>query len=185
MKLALTAVLSAVAALVVANMIGVAVAEAPTTTTLRTVSVEGVGTQPIAQNADAATATGVYRQAMAAAVADGQAKAEFLTGKVGATLGAPQTVTEDGGEIECNSGGEEGWEPYQGEQPDFGSARTAGQVLSSTASPSAASSPSQGSSAVKRTSAKRHRKHKRPVAKKATAPGCKLTAQVSLVYIMG
>jgi hypothetical protein len=182
MKLTLTAVLAAVAALVIANMIGTAVAEAPTTTTLRTVSVEGIGTQPIAQNADAATATGVYRQAMAAAVTDGQSKAEFLTGKVGATLGAPQTITEDGGGVECSSGGEEGWEPYQGEQPDFGSARNAGQVLSSTAAPPAASSPS---SAVKRTSAKRHRKHKRPVAKKATAPGCKLTAQVSLAYLMG
>lgn len=182
MKLTLTAVLAAVAALVIANMIGTAVAEAPTTTTLRTVSVEGIGSQPIAQNADAATATGVYRQAMAAAVTDGQAKAEFLTGRVGATLGAPQTITEDGGGIECSSGGEEGWEPYQGEQPDFGSARNAGQVLSSTAAPPAAGSPS---STVKRTSAKRHRKHKRPVAKKATAPGCKLTAQVSLAYLMG
>ncbi|MFI4991726.1 MAG: hypothetical protein ACHQHO_12550 [Solirubrobacterales bacterium] len=184
MKLALTAVLSAAAALVIANMIGVAVAEAPTTTTLRTVSVEGIGRQPIAQNADAATATGVYRQAMAAAVSDGQAKAEFLTGKVGATLGAAQTVTEDGGGIECSAGGEEGWEPYQGEQPDFGSARTAGQVLSSPATPPPAASASPGR-AVKRTSSKRRHKHKRPVAKKATAAGCKLTAQVSLVYIMG
>lgn len=184
MKLALTAVLSAVAALVIANMIGVAVAEAPTTTTLRTVSVEGVGTQPIAQNADAATATGVYRQAMAAAVSDGQAKAGFLTGKVGATLGAAQTVTEDGGSIECSTGGDEGWEPYQGEQPDFGSARSAGQVLSSPATQTSASSAAPSSGAVKRTS-KRKKKHKRPVAKKATAPGCKLTAQVSLVYIMG
>jgi hypothetical protein len=185
-KLTLTAVLAAVAALVIANMIGTAVAEAPTTTTLRTVSVEGIGTQPIAQNADAATATGVYRQAMAAAEADGRSKAEFLTGNVGAGLGAAQTITEDGGGIECSSGGEEGWEPYQGEQPDFGSARNAGQVLSSTASPTAASSPSkESSSAVKRKSSKRHKKHKRPVAKKATAPGCKLTAQVSLAYIMG
>ncbi|HEY2718899.1 MAG TPA: hypothetical protein VGI52_04645 [Solirubrobacteraceae bacterium] len=186
MKLALVAVLSAVAALVVANMIGVAVAEAPTTTTLRTVSVEGIGTQPITQNADAATATGVYRQAMAAAVTDGQVKAEFLTGRVGASLGAAQTITEDGGAIECNTGGEEGWEPYEGEQPDFGSARSAGQVLSSTAAPpSAAAAPSKESSSVRRTSTKRKKKHKRPVAKKATAAGCKLTAQVSLVYIMG
>ena len=185
MRLALTAVLSAAAALVIANMIGVAVAEAPTTSTLRTVSVEGVGTQPIAQNADAATATGVYRQAMAAAVSDGQAKAEFLTGKVGAALGAAQTVTEDGGSIECSSGGEEGWEPYQGEQPDFGSARTAGQVLSAPATPTSASSAAPSSGAVKRTSKKRRHKAKHPVAKKATAAGCKLSAQVSLVYIMG
>jgi hypothetical protein len=185
MKLTLTAVLAAVAALVIANMLGTAVAEAPTTTTLRTVSVEGVGSQPIAQNADAATATGVYRQAMAAAVTDGQSKAEFLTGKVGAALGAAQTVTEDGGEIECSSGGEEGWEPYKGEQPDFGSARNAGQVLSSAAAPNATSAPSRSAGTVKRTSAKRHRRHRRPVAKKATAAGCKLTAQVSLAYIMG
>jgi hypothetical protein len=183
MKLTLTAVLAAAAALVIANMIGTAVAEAPTTTTLRTVSVEGVGTQPIAQDADAASATAVYRQAMAAAVADGQSKAEFLTGRVGATLGAAQTITEDGGGIECSSGGEEGWEPYQGEQPDFGSARSAGQVLESKAAPAAATSPEKA--VVKRTPAKRHAKHKRPVAKKATAPGCKLTAQVSLAYIMG
>jgi hypothetical protein len=187
MKLTLAAVLAAVAALVIANMLGTAVAEAPTTTTLRTVSVEGIGTQPIAQNADAATATGVYRQAMAAAVTDGQAKAEFLTGRVGAALGAAQTVTEDGGGIECNSGAgeEEGWEPYQGEQPDFGSARNAGQVLSSTAAPNATSAPSTSAGAVKRSSAKRHHRHRRPVAKKATAAGCKLTAQVSLAYIMG
>ncbi len=187
MKFTLTAVLAAVAALVIANMIGTAVAEAPTTTTLRTVSVEGIGSQPIAQNADAATATGVYRQAMAAAVTDGQAKAEFLTGRVGATLGAAQTITEDGGGIECNSGAgeEEGWEPYQGEQPDFGSARNAGQVLSSSAPTHAAASPESSTPVVKRTSSKRHKKHKRPVAKKATAAGCKLTAQVSLAYIMG
>ncbi len=187
-KLALVAVLAAAAALAVANMIGVAVAEAPTTTTLRTVSVEGIGTQPIAQNADAATATGVYRQAMAAAVTDGQSKAEFLTGKVGAALGAAQTITEDGGSIECSTGGggEEDWQPYQGEQPDFGSARNAGQVLSSTApTPAAASVPSKESSSVQRSSKKRKKKHKRPVAKKATAAGCKLTAQVSLAYIMG
>jgi len=184
MKLTLTAVLAAVAALVIANMIGTAVAEAPTTTTLRTVSVEGIGSQPIAQNADAATATGVYRQAMAAAVTDGQAKAEFLTGRVGATLGAAQTITEDGGEIECSSGGEEGWESYKGEQPDFGSARNAGQVLSSTHE-SSSSETSAPASAIKRKSSKRHKKHKRPVAKKATAPGCKLTAQVSLAYLMG
>lgn len=185
MRLALAAVLGAVAALVAANAIGVAVAEAPTTTTLRTVSVEGIGSQPIAQNANAASANGVYRQAMAAAVADGQAKAEFLTGRVGAALGAAQTITEDGGEIECSSGGEEGWEPYRGEQPDFGSARSAGQVLSSAGRAGASAESSAPAAAVKRRSTRRHRKHRRPVAKKATAPGCKLSAQVSLVYIMG
>ena len=178
---AIAAIVAAAAGLFAASMLGVAVAEAPTTTTLRTVSVEGVGSAPIPQNADAATATGVYRQAMAAAVADGQSKAEFLTGKVGATLGSAQTVSEDGGEIGCNSGTEEGWEPYQGEQPDFGRARNAGQVLSSA--PAAA--PTKGAATVQRPSSKRRHRRKHTTAKKATAAGCKLTAQVSLVYIMG
>jgi hypothetical protein len=91
---------------VIANMLGTAVAEAPTTTTLRTVSVEGVGTQPIAQNADAATATGVYRQAMAAAVTDGQSKAEFLTGKVGAAAAksnAARAAKKGGNPTKANS----------------------------------------------------------------------------------
>ncbi|HEX3911317.1 MAG TPA: hypothetical protein VHW67_11525 [Solirubrobacteraceae bacterium] len=186
MRLVLAATLSAAAALFLANMLGVAVAEAPTVTSLRTVNVEGVATAPVAQGANAAVATNVYREAMGAAVTDGQAKAQFLTGKVGATLGAPQTITEDGGEIECSSGGSEGWEPYEGEQPDFGRARdqTTGPLGASTES--AAGAPARAPSAVKRTTAKRHRKkHKRPTAKKATAVGCKLTAQVSLVYVIG
>lgn len=183
MRLALAAVLGALAALVAANAIGVAVAEAPTAATLRTVSVEGVASEPIAQTADAASATGVYRQAMAAAVADGQAKAEFLTGKVGATLGAAQSLSEDGGEIGCSSGGGEGeWEPYQGEQPDFGRTRGGVQPLG-TVAPAAA--PPLKSSAPRRRSTKRRRKHRRPLAKKATAPGCRLSAQVSLVYVIG
>jgi hypothetical protein len=182
MRLSLAAVLGAVAALVAANAIGVAVAEAPTTATLRTVSVEGVGTLPIAQNANAETATNVYRQAMAAAVADGQVKAAFLTGKVGATLGAAQSLSEDGGEIECSSGGGEAeWEPYQGEQPDFGRARG----VQAVAVAPAAASPTMSSGAARRVPAKRRRRHRRPLAKKATAPGCKLSAQVSLVYVIG
>src|SRR5271165_1631531 len=77
-------------------MLGVAAAEAPTTTSLRTVSVEGVASEPLAQGANAASATAVYRQAMAAAVADGQAKAEFLAQKVGATVGVAQSVAVAG-----------------------------------------------------------------------------------------
>ncbi|HEY2215990.1 MAG TPA: hypothetical protein VGH21_00745, partial [Solirubrobacteraceae bacterium] len=168
-----------------ANMSGVAVAEAPTVSSLRTVSVEGVGTQPIAQGADATTATSVYRQAMAAAVTDGQAKAEFLTGRVGASLGAAQSIAEDGGEIDCIGDIQGDWMEYEGEQPDFGSARNAGQVLSSSPAAPAAASPSNESSSVKRTSSKRKKKRKHPVAKKASTPGCKLTAQVSLLYVMG
>ena len=187
MKLALTAALATTVALFAASMLGVAVAEAPTVTSLRTVAVHGVGIEPIGQNADAATATGVYRQAMAAAVTDGQSKAEFLTGRVGATLGTAQTITEDGGDIECSSGGQEGWEAYEGEQPDFGWARTAGNVLgkSEGAAPAAGSAPAARPLASKRSGTKKHRKRKHPAAKKATAPGCRLTAQVSLVYLIG
>ncbi|HUA74634.1 MAG TPA: hypothetical protein VL988_07735 [Solirubrobacteraceae bacterium] len=190
MKVALVAVLAAVAALFAASMLGVAVAEAPTVTSLRTVAVEGVGIEPIAQGANAATATGVYRQAMAAAVTDGQAKAEFLTGKVGATLGNAQTITEDGGGIECSSGGSEGWEEYEGEQPDFGSARSATDVLGKSEGTAAGAvtgvSPSEESSATER----RHRKHKKGKRKAAhkssvVLAGCRLTAQVSLVYVIG
>src|SRR5262245_38423633 len=177
MRLVIAAGLAAAAALFVANMLGVAVAEAPTVTSLRTVNVEGVASLPIAPNADAATASGGYHQAMAAAVDDGKVKAEVLAGKLGAALGAAQTITEDGGDIECSSGSEEDWQPYQGERPDFGSARNPGNVLGKSEGPEppAAAAPS----ASKRTSTKKHRKrHKHPVATKAAAPGCKLTAQV-------
>jgi hypothetical protein len=183
MRLALVAALTAAAALFAASMLGVAVAEAPTVSSLRTVNVEGVATLPIPQNADAATASGTYHQAMAAAVDDGKVKAEVLAGKIAGALGAVQTITEDGGEIECSSGGEE-YEPYEGERPDFGSARGSNQVLGASA-PSAASAPAVRPLASKRAGAKKHRKRKHPTARKATAPGCKLTAQVSLAYLLG
>ena len=59
-----------------------AFAAAPTATTgsVTTVSVEGVANVPIAQDANLATATAVYRQGMAEAMTDGQGKAEFLAG---------------------------------------------------------------------------------------------------------
>jgi hypothetical protein len=182
-RLAFAAALAAAAALFAASMLGVAVAEAPTVTSLRTVSVEGVATLPIAQNANAASATGIYHQAMVAAIDDGKGKAEILTGKVGAGLGAVQSVSEDGGEIECSSGDEE-WTPYEGEQPDFGHARGSNQVLASA--PAAASTPAARPLSGKHTrTTKHHKKRKHPTAKKATAPGCRLTAQVSLAYLIG
>jgi hypothetical protein len=58
-----------------ANMLGVAVAEAPTGTPLRTISVQGTATLPIGQGDNAAAATAVYREGMAGAVTDGQSKA--------------------------------------------------------------------------------------------------------------
>jgi hypothetical protein len=170
MRSAIAAILAVAAGLVVANMLGVAAAEAPTgTTPVRTVSVEGVATVPIAQNANVETADSVYRQGMAAAMSDGQSKAEFLAAKAGVTLGAVQGVLEDGGWIGCTGGGESNYAEYLGAQPDFGTGREVSTI-------SAASAPAaQGAPVV-------HRKKKRSVAKKASVASCTLNAQISLVY---
>jgi hypothetical protein len=176
MRNAIAATLAVTAGLAVANMLGVAAAEAPTTTPTtttpeRTVSVQGFGSVPITQDADLEAATSAYRQGMADAVSDGQSKAEFLAVKAGATLGSVQSIVEDGGSIECSAGGEEsGYTPYQGAQPDFGSAAPASpdRVIA----PIAAAAPAKS-----RKTAKRH-----PTAKKASAVTCTLSAQVLLVY---
>src|SRR5271155_3187497 len=77
-----------VIALIAAGMLGVASAEAPTTASPPpTVSVQGVAVEPIEQSANSATATTVYRQGMAAAVADGQAKGQALASWAGARRG--------------------------------------------------------------------------------------------------
>jgi len=96
MRIAIAASAAATAGLIAAGMLGVATAEAPTSTPPRTVSVEGVATEAIDQSATATAATAVYRQGMTDAVSDGLAKAQFLAGKVGATLGAAQSVVEGG-----------------------------------------------------------------------------------------
>ena len=176
MKRAVAAILTVTAGLFAANMLGVAVAEAPTGTSLRTMSVQGVATVPIGQSDNAASATAVYRQGMALAVADGQSKAEFLTGKVGATLGTVQSVIEGGGYINCY-GGVEGLTEYEGEQPDFGSAPQPGVSLSTSAAPSQEASP-----LTHRAKAKRPKRKHHPKAKKAATASCTLTAQVSLIY---
>jgi Protein of unknown function (DUF541) len=186
-KGAIAATVTLVAGLFLANMLGVAVAEAPTTTTtttttstpapapappLRTVSVTGVATKPIGQFDSAAEATAVYREAMAEAVNDGQSKASFLAGKIGATLGAVQSATEGGGSIDCTGGEESNYAEYQGEQPDFASGpRT-------VAAPVAA----EKAAARKVTHTVKKRKRKHPTAKKAAAVSCKLSAQVPLIY---
>jgi hypothetical protein len=167
------------AVLFAASMLGVAVAEAPTSTPLRTVSVEGIANVPIAQTANAAAATAVYREGMASAVVDGQSKAAFLAEKTASTLGPVQSVTESGGYIWCRGGTEDEGVEYEGEQPDFGS----GQERGFTAAPeAAASAPSSSVPRQKAPVVKKRKKAKRPVAKKATAGSCVLTAQVSLVY---
>ena len=171
MRTAITAVVAALLAVLATNVLSVAVAEAPTVTSTRTVSVEGVGTAPIGQGDNAADATAAYRNAMGAAVADGQTKASFLTGKAGATIGAVQNIVEGGGSIACTTNSS--YAEYEGEQPDFGSAPepTAVSPLSGTAHRAPAN----------RTPSKRP-KRKRTKAKPATAASCTVTAQVLLVY---
>src|SRR5258705_5575453 len=109
MRSVIAAITGVFGALLVANMLGVASAEAPTGSPLRTVSVGGVAKVPIAQNADAATATAIYRQGMAAAVTDGESKAAVLATKAGATLGVVQSLTESGGSIACTRGAQSGY----------------------------------------------------------------------------
>jgi hypothetical protein len=169
---AIAATLAVAAGLVVANMLGVASAEAPTTPTpVRTVSVEGVATLPIAQNANLAAATAVYRQAMANAMADGQSKAEFLAGKAAVTLGSVQSIVEGGGSIDCTSDEESSYVEYEGERPDFGSPATSVSSEGVVAAPKAA---------VSKPTLKHSKKH--PTAKKASAATCTLAASVALVY---
>jgi hypothetical protein len=172
MKSVIAATLVVAAGLVVVNMLGVAAAEAPTTTPVRTVSVEGVATVPIGQYAKLAEATAVYRQGMADAVADGQSKAEFLAVKAGATLGSVQSIVEGGGSISCTGYEESSYGEYQGELPDFGSPA---YDISAAAAPAP-----EAARTVRKPAAKHPKKH--ASAKKASAPVCTLGAQVSLVY---
>jgi hypothetical protein len=171
------AIVAVAAVLFAASMLGVAVAEAPTSTPLRTVSVEGIANVPVAQKANAAAATAVYREGMASAITDGQSKATFLAEKTGTTLGSVQSVTESGGYIWCRGGTETEGVEYEGEQPDFGSGQERGIAVPEAAATAAPSVPKQKAPVVKR-----RKKAKRPVAKKAAAGSCTLTAQVSLIY---
>ncbi len=175
MRNAIGATIAVLAVLAVANMLGVAAAEAPTTTTatpVRTISVEGVATVPIAQGANRATATSVYREGMAAALADGQSKAEFLASKAGVTLSSVQSIAEGGGSISCSGGEESEYIEYQGEQPDFGSTNASVSPIEAAAAPAVSN--------VRKPAVKRRKK--RPVAKKASATACTLSTQVSLAY---
>jgi hypothetical protein len=177
MRIVIAATLAVVAGLVAANMLGVAAAEAPTTTTapVRGLSVEGVANVPIAQSANLATATAVYRQAMAEAMTDGQSKAEFLAGKAAVTLGSVQRIVEAGGYINCTNNEESSYTEYEGEQPDFGSPPSSDSVGASAESESV---PRVG--AVRKPTLKHHKK--RVSAHKASAAKCELTASVALAY---
>jgi hypothetical protein len=183
-KRAVAAIVAVVMAFFAANMLAVAVAEAPTVTSLRTISVQGVATLPIGQFDDGTAATAVYREAMSAAVTDGQGKAAFLASKIGGTLATVQSVVEGGGYINCIGGGESSYAEYGGVEPDFGSGTGPATVVA----PASAATPTKDASsggALRRVKPKRP-KHKHPTAKKAAASvTCSLTAQVSLNYAMG
>jgi hypothetical protein len=178
MRIVIAASMVTAIALIAAGVLSVAGAETSTSspvasgdTPVRAVSVEGVASEPIAQSASAAQATAVYRQGMAAAVLDGQAKAQFLTSNAGATLGPVQSIAEGGGYITCPDEVE-----YQGEQPDFGSASGPSVVAGTRlpARPVASGAPS----------AKGPAHHKRRKAKKASASSCMLSTQVSISYAL-
>jgi hypothetical protein len=184
MRILITAGSVAAAGLIAAGTLGVADAETtavPSPAPTRTVSVQGVAIEPIDQDASATSATTVYRQGMADAINDAQAKAQFLAGKAGAALGAVQDIAEGGGYIECAGEAE-----YLGVQPDFGSSSVRGAVAPEAA---AVKTPSHPASTVHKPAAKHTKKkqhYKRVKAKKATAPNasCTLSTQVALVYAL-
>jgi hypothetical protein len=172
-----TVAVAAAVALVASASLGAAAAEAPTTAAVRTISVGGVAVVPIAQSATEAAATAAYRQAMAAAVNDGQSKAQFLAEKTGVALGPVQAVAEGGGSISCTGGDESnGYAEYEGAQPDFSSGAVTPPIVAGAVAPRPAT---RAPSVRPRTNRKRrHTTH----AKAAVAGTCKLSAQVSLVY---
>jgi Protein of unknown function (DUF541) len=173
-------VVGIVAAVLLAGAVLVFAAEAETTGSStpqtsapqRTVSVEGVATEPVGASASAESAIAAYRQAMAAAIADGQAKAQFLAEKAGATLGQVQSISEGGGDIGCGNGVE-----YEGAQPDFGSNR--GPVFAATAAPAA---KGRVAPVTVHKTAKHRRRHG---ARKSAAESCTLSTEVALTYQMG
>jgi hypothetical protein len=172
MRIAITAVAVTVVGLLAAGVLGVAGAEttpSPTAPAPRTVGVQGVATVPIASEASAEVANATYRQAMAAAISDGQGKAQFLAEKVAGTLGPAQSVGEGGGYIQCP-----GEVEYIGAQPDFGSGAPVIEAASSVSLRSRAVAAPPHRPAVKR--------RKRHAAKKSAAQTCTLSTQVALVY---
>ncbi|MBA3807007.1 MAG: hypothetical protein H0X28_01235 [Solirubrobacterales bacterium] len=170
MKSVIAGTVTVTAGLFAANMLGVAIAETTTVPPTRTISVQGIANVPIPQHDSAEAATAVYRQAMAAAVLDGQGKAAFLAEKTATMLGGAQSVIEGGGYINCSSEGE--YAEYEGGQPDFGS----GPQPVGVVAPAASAAPTVRRAKTRRT------KRRRTVAKKATAASCTLSAQVALVY---
>ena len=174
MRFVIVACVLGLGVLVGSSLLGIAQGETATggpAAPLRTVSVQGVSSVPIAQNANATTANAVYRPGMAGAVSDGQSKAQFLASQTAATVGAVQSITEDGGYIDCSEA------EYEGQQPDFGSAGASSPTIG-FAGKAAAPAPAVHRGKVKT----KHPKHKRAV--KASAVSCVLYTQVSLIYAL-
>lgn len=177
---------AATAGLIAAGTLGVATAEAPTSAPARTVSVQGVATESIDRAASAQAATAAYHQGMLDAVTDGQVKAQLLAGRAGATLGAVQSLREDGGYITCTSNSEGVYAEYEGAQPDFGSteASLGGSPVSAGPLHAGASAPSVPG-APRKPAVKRRKRSTRHAAKKAALGSCTLSARVSLAYTIG
>ncbi len=194
-RIAVAAVVVLSAAIPGAGLTGIADAEGSSTSPTLTVSVEGVASVPISQTAEAAAATAAYREATAAAIVDGQAKAAFLAAKVGATVGAAQNVVEEGGSISCKLYAADekqyDYEEYEGQEPDFGFAGRGSEGddrRSLEVAPKATTKPSASAGPTGKAKHKHHKgkgKHKRKRAKKAAAnpaTTCTISAQVLLVY---
>jgi hypothetical protein len=182
MKIVIAAAVVTTSGLIATGVLGVATAETPSNPTTgtsppRTVSVQGVASEPLTSEASAATATSVYRQAMAAAVADGQSKAQFLAEKAGAALGSVHSLAEGGGYIQCPGNVE-----YTGGQPDFGFATGYGVVAAqNTSIASGRPVPFHGKHPAKR----KMPAPKHGSAKKYSAGDCTLSTQIALAYQLG
>jgi hypothetical protein len=171
MRLASTAAATGMAGIVLAAVPFTAAAE--TTPALHTVTVQGVGEVPISASADQATAIAAYRAGMAAAVADGLSKAQFLAAQVGTTVDSPGVspgIVEGSGYINCPSEVE-----YSGHQPDWGF----GGGFISAAPTAAVKAPHPPTVHHKKKTKKKHH-----VAKKAASPSCTLSTGVSITYVL-
>lgn len=189
-KAVLLGVALTLAAALTAMMLGVASGEGPAGSTApRTISVGGVGTVPIGIKDKASEATAVYREGMAKALLDAQAKASFLAEKSGGAVGTAISVVEDGGSIECTGAYEEegsaAYVRYEGEQPDFGWGRDPGVVPGSSGAVAPTSAAATKKAVSHRPKAKKRKR--RPAAKKAatSTAKCNLTAEVDAIYAAG
>ena len=149
------------------------------------VAVEGVATVPISKTASSTEADNAYRQGLAAAIADGLGKAEFLAEQTAAKVGSIDQIEEAGGSVDCEAYSEAGsdtsGEPYEGAEPDFGSV-TDDTSVGLARAPLAPAAVTQATKDHKKP--KKHKKKHRPKAKKAGGVRCTLSTQVLLAYLL-